>query len=168
MRNFEAIRKVRDKIHFESEKHDQDVWGRLTKDTAKETTCTPVSGTAYVTVECETPACVAGWAVSQAGEKLLFPNILADTNDWWADSVIARRCLTSKGEIAEIPQRAKKLLGLTDAQAKVLFAGEWSNEETVENLDILLKEDVSNREATKLLRERAETRDIEWLSELCG
>jgi hypothetical protein len=111
-RNIELLTRVRDLVRDEESKLDMDSWAAVAADsfvfprnryTAK--------------VSCCTTACVAGWAVQLAGDKLLVNACrFTEEDGYYVDQSVAKN-----GRVFDIGGRARKLLGLTDSEADILF-----------------------------------------------
>lgn len=89
-------------------------------------------------VDCGTVACFAGWTVTLAGDKILLPYWLFNTDgsidveevDGWGQDIPVNQVVTDDNQATTIAARAQELLGLNYDQADTLFSA--SN--TVEDL----------------------------------
>lgn len=134
--NVALLEQVREQVANE-EKHDQSLWSRISRAALKAIPQRWKSDdgySEYIPVSCPTAACVAGWAASLSGVPMLIDAIEA-TADY--GSAEANYVLVD-GELVHISSYARKALGLTSAEADALFDGEWTNEETLENLDDII------------------------------
>ena len=138
--NVPLLRKVRDRIRSE-QKHDQKLWARISRSVLRTIPgrWTTDGGDRFITVSCPTAACVAGWAASLSGALML---VSEDEYTWHSirhGSAEAYEVLDADGNVKHIAAYAREALGLTAREAEALFDGEWSNEDTLENLsDIIL------------------------------
>lgn len=134
--NVELLEKIRDQIEDE-ENHDQSLWARISRKVLQTIPgrWTDNYGDKFITVSCPTAACVAGWAASMSGAVMLVNEY---EGDYTSGSAECNQVLKD-GEVRHISSYAREILGLTSAEADALFDGEWSNEETLENLtDIII------------------------------
>lgn len=133
--NVALLEKVRDQIENEN-KHDQGLWARISRSILGNITSRwkNEDGDSYITVSCPTAACVAGWAASLSGALMLVEE--RETN--WTDGNAECSEVLADGQVWHISTYARKLLGLTGEEADALFDGEWSNEDTLENLDDII------------------------------
>jgi hypothetical protein len=130
--NIALLEKVRDQIVNE-DSHDQGLWARVSRSVlqAIPDRWADKWGAQYITVSCPTAACVAGWAASMSGGLMLIPE------DHVGRSAEAHDVLV-KGEVRNISNYAREQLGLSPEEADALFAGEWTTEETLDNLDEII------------------------------
>lgn len=134
--NIPLLEKVRDQIEDEKA-HDQSLWASINRAALNVIPDRWVDkfGNRFVEVTCPTAACVAGWAVSFSGGKMVVPEeYLGGTRG----SVEVTHCVAN-GEETSISGFAREQLGLTGREADALFAAEWTNEEVLENLDDIIR-----------------------------
>ena len=134
--NVALLEQVRDQIVNE-DRHDQGIWARISRAVLQTIPNRWINddGDKFITVSCPTAACVAGWAASLSGGMMLVDEENATYRT--GGSVEAHDVLV-KGEVRNISSFARERLGLTANEADALFDGEWSNEETVENLSDII------------------------------
>lgn len=132
--NIELLEQVRDIIAEES-KHNQASWAEVSRQVAEQALIDGPSGREYVEVACPTAACVAGWAVSLVGAKMIVSRTAMLCTR--SSTINVDACLND-GQIVTIASLAREKLGLTSAEADALFAAEWSNEEVLKNLNDIL------------------------------
>ena len=147
-RNFEALRALRDTLDFApAGTHDQNHWGEMLGLPSSYETYVSGGNTEYIVATCTSSACAAGWAVTNAGDKMLF--FKEALIEGAANSF---ECVDKEGTVKAIPVRARELLGITKLQATLLFDDWYTTPQVVEMIDVLLKEDVSNSVATNQLK----------------
>lgn len=134
--NIPLLEKVREQIADESA-HDQSLWARIHRSVlnAIPDRWTDDKGNRFVEVSCPTAACVAGWAVSFSGAKMVVPEEYLGGK---FGSVEVTTCIAG-GEETSISNYAREQLGLSLNEAEALFAAEWTNEEVLENLDDIIR-----------------------------
>lgn len=133
-RNIELLRKVRDQILMEPDTHYQADWGQVKRDPAWNFTRRHYERR-YVPVSCTTNACVGGWACMLSGDQfVVYEHRYRDNGIFPVDTV-----RTKSGSFCEILARAGRLLGLASHEAGYVFGGSWTTEQTLENLDHLIK-----------------------------
>ena len=142
--NVALLEQVRDMVNDEGQ-HDQSLWSRVSR---KLLTSIPDRwrsdqdyGT-FIPVSCPTAACVAGWAATLSGGKML---VSVDELNYSSGSAEANQVLVD-GEVHHISTYARKVLGLTGTEADALFDGNWTNEETLDNLDDIIRAAKHGRE----------------------
>lgn len=133
--NIALLEQVRDVIANEDH-HDQGIWMRISRRVLTSITDRwfDKSGSEFIAVSCPTAACVAGWAASLCGGKMI---VGTDEIEYSNGSVEATEVLVD-GEPRLISTFAREQLGLTGTEADALFAAEWTNEEVLENLDDII------------------------------
>ena len=134
--NIALLEQVRDTIADESQ-HDQTLWGRISRVALRAFPgrWTDRFGNQFIEVTCPTAACVAGWASTIAGAKML---VSTDEAQHSTGEVQCNFVLTPDGEEYGISNYAREQLGLTYEEADALFAAEWDNEQVLENLDAII------------------------------
>lgn len=141
--NVELLEKVRD-IIADEDRHHQSSWAEIGGDAIEQAVKGGSLDTGYGTyfeVSCPTAACVAGWAVSVVGAKMLIPRLQIPMRQ---DGSVSPRAMISvdtclaDGEVRQISSYAREQLGLTGTEADALFAAEWTNEEVLDNLDDII------------------------------
>jgi hypothetical protein len=137
--NVALLEKVRDHIEDEN-KHDQGLWARISRAVllAIPDRWIDEDGDKYITVSCPTAACVAGWAASLSGGMMLVDECAIGDGNYSRGSVESNDVLV-KGQVRNISSYAREQLGLTLTEAEALFDGEWSNEETLDNLSDIIQ-----------------------------
>ena len=136
--NIALLEQVRAQIENE-DKHDQSLWSRISRAalSAIPQRWRPENGFGgeeYIPVSCPTAACVAGWAASLSGVPMLVDALEADYSIGSAEASY----VLVDGRLEHISNYARQVLGLTHTEADALFDGEWTNEETLENLDDII------------------------------
>ena len=133
--NIALLQQVRDQIADENT-HQQSLWAKISRRVLGGITdrYTNRWGDQFIAVSCPTAACVAGWAATMTGGKML---VDLDEAEYDYGSVECTEVLVG-GEIRSISSYAREQLGLTLAEADALFAGEWSNQEVLDNLDDMI------------------------------
>lgn len=127
-RNIFALQAVRDLIKKHPERHDQGHWGAV--DASMLETEGP-----YQVASCGSTACVAGWASTLAGAKMLIdPSEHSVRGRYFAE-----RVLTLDGDTPLIGDHAQAVLGLASDEAKILFGAENTREEVLDMLKRLIK-----------------------------
>ena len=142
--NVALLEQVRDMIEDE-EQHDQTLWSRVSRavlGAISERFRTDDGFDTYIPVSCPTAACVAGWAATLSGGRMLVDEYEAT---YTRGSAEASRVLVD-GEVYHISTYARQVLGLTSGEADALFDGNWSNAETLENLDDIIRAAKHGRE----------------------
>ena len=118
-------------------RHNQGVWATITTDDpAIDAGDTFVNewDDKFVKVSCPTAACVAGWAATLSGAKLL-----VEAFDYQDNTVAsASSVLTPEGDQLAISTYARRLLGLTEREADALFCGSGTTEEVLDALDDII------------------------------
>lgn len=141
--NLELLRKVRAVINQEAI-HNQGVWSATSIETLNRVVQNsnddkPGGSAGLLQVSCPTAACVAGWAATLSGAKML-----VDSSDYESarrfgqDFVTASACLTADGRTQAISDYGRELLGLDWVESSMLFSGENSHETVMEMLDELI------------------------------
>lgn len=125
-RNIELLTRVRDYIAVNPQSLDMDIWATL-KDVVE-------FKDGQAKVSCGTTACIAGWAVQLAGDKLLVEEPCYPFNEGTVFDI--DQCVAKNGRVTHIDDRAQKLLGLTGIEADILFT--CDNDEAIEYLDKLI------------------------------
>lgn len=141
--NVALLERVRDIIEDE-EQHDQGLWSRVSRAILR-TISDRFSNddyTTYIPVSCPTAACVAGWAATLSGGKMLVDEYELQYSRGSAES----NHVLVDGEVHHISTYARQVLGLTLNEADALFDGNWSNAETLENLDDIIRAAKHGRE----------------------
>lgn len=121
-RNIELLTQVRDLIKAEPAKLDMGLWGTVSADLVT------FDNGSKAKVSCGTTACVAGWTVQLAGDKLLVEQDQYDnaypklgTDDEYEKVFTVSHSVAKNGRVVDIEERATKLLGLTPEEGGILF-----------------------------------------------
>lgn len=126
-RNIVLLERLRFRLVNESKSHDQSSWATVRLEGKFP------ENTAGIAVSCATTSCAAGTTCLLLGDsffvKTPYPYMLI----YYADSVI-----DTQGRTHKIPKRARKALGLTTKEARILFYGDHTREQTIELLDRLI------------------------------
>ena len=136
--NLELLEQVRDVIADETA-HDQSLWMRISRAALSiiPDRWTDRFGGEFIVVSCPTAACVAGWAASLTGGKMLV-NAEELNDDLGLRQYESTNVLVGK-EVRNVSNYAREQLGLNEVEADALFAAEWTNEEVIENLDDIIR-----------------------------
>lgn len=134
--NVELLQQVRDVIADENN-HDQSLWMRISRSVLNSIPARWVdsNGNKFIEVSCPTAACVAGWAASLSGAKM----VVHEHELGWQWGHVQAQDVIFEGETHGIARFARDRLGLTDREADALFAAEWTNEDVLDNLDDILQ-----------------------------
>ena len=137
--NVALLEQVREMVADEG-MHDQSLWSRISRSLLPTISDRFVESNeawsyTYIPVSCPTAACVAGWAATLSGGKMLVNEQELDYDRGYAE---ASQVLID-GQVHHISTYARKALGLTMDEADALFDGNWSNEETLDNLDDIIR-----------------------------
>lgn len=111
-RNVELLTKVRDLAVHEPAKFDMNTWV-----TIKRELINFPEDTSKIKVECGTTACIAGWAVQLAGDKLLVDRYSSIRDGIYQTT----NSVAKNGRVCDIQSRAQNLLGLTEMETDILF-----------------------------------------------
>lgn len=136
MYNVPLLEAVRDMVAAENGlRHEQGLWASIkTGDRKVLDTFVNDTGERFVKVSCPTTACVAGWAATLSGAKLL-----VEAFDYQDHSTVsASAVLTPEGDVRAISGYARQRLGLTIEEADALFCGSGTTEEVLEALDDII------------------------------
>lgn len=132
-RNVELLTKVRDLVKAEPTKLNMGLWAAVSVDEIK-------LKNGFGKVSCGTTACIAGWAVQLAGDKLVAYDYEVPEpgdSDFGETTVIdVEYCVARNGRINLIDDRAQRLLGLTLSETQVLFT--CGDGEAVNLLNVLI------------------------------
>lgn len=141
-RNIELLTKVRDLVKNEPAKLDMSLWGAVSADLVE------FNGGYKARVSCGTTACVAGWAVQLAGDKLLIDEDHYDddypklgSEDEYEKVFTVGQSVAKNGRILDIEERARKLLGLTEDETNVLFFAPDGSDGALDLLNTLIAGD---------------------------
>lgn len=135
--NVALLEQVRDTIADE-DRHEQSIWAKISRAVLRRTPDRWADqwGNQFIEVSCPTAACVAGWAASLAGGKMIVPAYVADCES--VRGSVEVNDVMVDGRQVPIQSYAQEQLGLTPREANALFAAEWSNQEVLENLDAII------------------------------
>ena len=131
MRNLELLEQVRDKVLFEPKNHRQDYWMTYSSN---------VFLADNSEVSCPTTGCVAGWACQMSNDIGIVSNDEV-VNHLSNDQQIVYSIftvITPEGEVVEIEERAKDLLGLSWEEAEMLFDADNSRQDVLDMMDDLI------------------------------